>query len=62
MKKFQSELDEIEKEHILQVLEHYGWNVEVTAQALDIPLKDLYNKLNYYGLNYEMPKDLESDS
>ena len=49
-------LAKLDKEFILDALEEYEWNVEVTSEALDIPLSLLYDKLNDFGLSYEMPK------
>ena len=47
---------ELDKELILDALEEYEWNVEVTSEALNIPVKLLYDRLNDFGLFYEIPK------
>jgi len=42
-------LEEIEKNHILRVLEDCGWNQTRTAEMLDIDRVTLHNKLKKYG-------------
>lgn len=41
-------LAEVEKEHIMGALELFQGNKTKAAEALDISLKTLYNKLNSY--------------
>jgi len=43
-------LEEIEKFHILRVLDFYDWNREKSARDLGISLKTLYTKIRAYGL------------
>lgn len=43
-------LAEVEKAHLIKVLELYGNNKTHAAKALGITLKSVYNKLNAYGL------------
>ncbi len=43
-------LDEVVREHILRVLESFGWNMTRTAKTLKIDRVTLYNKLRKYGL------------
>jgi DNA-binding NtrC family response regulator len=43
-------LEEIEKRHILQILEKYNWNISGTAKALKVDRVTLYNKIRKYGL------------
>ncbi len=43
-------LDELEKAHILQILNKYGWNISRTAKALKVDRVTLYNKITKYGL------------
>lgn len=44
-------LGEIEKEHILFMLEHEDWNISKAAKALEIGRNTLYRKLEAYGLD-----------
>jgi DNA-binding NtrC family response regulator len=46
-------LDELEKLHILQILNKYGWNISRTAKALKVDRVTLYNKISKYGLKSE---------
>ncbi len=43
-------LKELEKSHILSVLESNQWNVTRTARELEIDRQTLYNKIQKYGL------------
>lgn len=43
-------LDEVEKAHIIYALEVMKGNKSLTAKALGITLKTLYNKLHQYNL------------
>jgi len=43
-------LDEVEKNHIISVLQKYGGNKLLTAQRLGIATTTLYRKLRQYGL------------
>jgi DNA-binding NtrC family response regulator len=43
-------LDELEKLHILQILNKYKWNISRTAKALMVDRVTLYNKISKYGL------------
>ena len=43
-------LDELEKLHILQILNKYNWNISRTAKALKVDRVTLYNKISKYGL------------
>ncbi|MEO0129553.1 MAG: helix-turn-helix domain-containing protein [candidate division WOR-3 bacterium] len=43
----------MEKEHILNVLRIYNWNIKKTAQVLGINRVTLYNKMEKYGLKKE---------
>jgi DNA-binding NtrC family response regulator len=42
-------LEEMEKAHILRVLESCGWNQTRTAETLDIDRVTLHHKLKKYG-------------
>jgi DNA-binding NtrC family response regulator len=42
-------LDELEKTHILQILNKYNWNISRTAKALKVDRVTLYNKISKYG-------------
>jgi len=44
-------LGEIEKEHILFMLEHEDWNISKASKALEIGRNTLYRKLEGYGLD-----------
>jgi DNA-binding NtrC family response regulator len=43
-------LDDIEKSHILQILNKYNWNISRSAKALKVDRVTLYNKISRYGL------------
>ncbi len=43
-------LDEVEKNHILQILNQYEWNITRTAKALQVDRVTLYNKIKKYKL------------
>jgi DNA-binding NtrC family response regulator len=43
-------LDDIEKSHILRILNKYDWNISRAAKALKIDRVTLYNKISKYGL------------
>jgi DNA-binding NtrC family response regulator len=43
-------LDDIEKSHILQILNKYSWNISRSAKALKVDRVTLYNKISKYGL------------
>jgi DNA-binding NtrC family response regulator len=44
-------LDDLEKNHISQILAKYNWNITVAAKALKIDRVTLYNKIKKYGLS-----------
>jgi DNA-binding NtrC family response regulator len=43
-------LDDLEKNHISQILEKYTWNISATAKALKVDRVTLYNKIKKYEL------------
>lgn len=43
-------LDELEKNHIHQILDKYDWNISKTAKALNVDRATLYNKIKKFGL------------
>ncbi len=43
-------VNEIEKDHILQILEENRWNIARSARLLEIDRSTLYNKIKGYGL------------
>lgn len=43
-------LDDLEKNHISQILDKYNWNITVSAKALKVDRVTLYNKIKKYGL------------
>jgi DNA-binding NtrC family response regulator len=43
-------LGDIEKIHVLQILNKYDWNISATAKALQIDRVTLYNKIKKYNL------------
>jgi two-component system response regulator HydG len=49
-------LDELEKNHILQMLSYQHGNKTKTAKVLGITIKTLYNKLHRYGLLQSAPE------
>ncbi len=44
-------LDELEKNHIKNILNKYSWNISASAKALKVDRVTLYNKINKYDLN-----------
>ena len=44
-------LDEMEKNHIRNILDKYNWNISAAAKALKVDRVTLYNKINKYNLN-----------
>jgi DNA-binding NtrC family response regulator len=47
-------LDDVERAHILRVLESYDWNQTRTAKILEIDRVTLYNKIKKYGFRKGM--------
>jgi DNA-binding NtrC family response regulator len=43
-------LEDLEKTHILQILNKYNWNISRAAKALKVDRVTLYNKISKYGL------------
>jgi DNA-binding NtrC family response regulator len=43
-------LDDLEKNHIFQILTKYSWNISVSAKALKVDRVTLYNKIRKYDL------------
>ena len=43
-------LDELERLHIMQILNKYNWNITRAAKALKVDRVTLYNKISKYGL------------
>ena len=43
-------LDELEKKHILKILEKYSWNISRSSKALKVDRATLYNKIRKYEL------------
>jgi transcriptional regulator with PAS, ATPase and Fis domain len=43
-------LEDLEKEHILKILNKYSWNISRAAKALNIDRVTLYNKISKFGL------------
>jgi DNA-binding NtrC family response regulator len=43
-------LDDLEKNHIFQILSKYNWNISVSAKALKVDRVTLYNKIKKYDL------------
>ena len=43
-------LDDIEKNHVAQILSKYNWNISATAKALKVDRVTLYNKIKKYNL------------
>ena len=43
-------LDDIEKNHVAQILNKYNWNISATAKALKVDRVTLYNKIKKYNL------------
>ncbi len=45
-------LDDVEKGHINNILNKYGWNISRSAKALNVDRVTLYNKIRKYGLKH----------
>jgi len=45
-------LDDLEKSHILQILNKYNWNISRAAKALQVDRVTLYNKISKYSLKH----------
>lgn len=43
-------LEDLEKNHILQILNKYNWNISRSAKALQVDRVTLYNKISKYSL------------
>jgi len=43
----------VEREHILKILKENHWNIQRSAEVLDIDRVTLYNKIKKYGLKEE---------
>jgi DNA-binding NtrC family response regulator len=46
-------LNELEKNHIRQILEKYTWNISASAKALKVDRVTLYNKIKKYNIKPE---------
>jgi DNA-binding NtrC family response regulator len=46
-------LDELEKKHILKILEKYKWNISRASKALNVDRATLYNKIRKYELKQQ---------
>jgi DNA-binding NtrC family response regulator len=46
-------LDDLEKNHIVQILNKYNWNITRSAKALKVDRVTLYNKIKKYDLKPE---------
>jgi len=44
-------LDDLEKNHIQNILTKYNWNISAAAKALKVDRVTLYNKIKKYGLS-----------
>jgi transcriptional regulator with PAS, ATPase and Fis domain len=44
-------LDDLEKNHISQILSKYKWNISAAAKALQVDRATLYNKIKKYNLS-----------
>jgi DNA-binding NtrC family response regulator len=54
-------LEDLEKAHILQVLEAVGWHKKRAAEILEINPSTLYRKLLRYGVGQEGDEEYEHD-
>jgi DNA-binding NtrC family response regulator len=43
-------LDDLERNHISQILQKYNWNISRSAKALNVDRVTLYNKIRKYDL------------
>jgi DNA-binding NtrC family response regulator len=46
-------LDELERKHILKILEKYKWNISRASKALNVDRATLYNKIKKYELKQQ---------
>ena len=46
-------LEDLEKKHIVKILEKYSWNISRSAKALNVDRATLYNKIKKYELKQE---------
>ena len=46
-------LDDLEKRHLLMILNKYGWNISRSAKALKIDRSTLYHKMKRFDLKQE---------
>jgi len=46
-------LEELERKHIVKILEKYSWNISRSAKALNVDRATLYNKIKKYELKQE---------
>ena len=44
-------LDDLEKNHISNILNKYNWNISAAAKALKVDRVTLYNKIKKYDLS-----------
>ncbi|MGM0381719.1 MAG: helix-turn-helix domain-containing protein, partial [bacterium] len=49
-------LEEVEKEHILRVLQDQGWNISAATRVLGLNRSTIYNKIEKYGLDEYRPE------
>ncbi len=49
-------LEEVEKEHILRVLEEEDWNISAATRVLGLNRSTIYNKIEKYELDEERPE------
>jgi DNA-binding NtrC family response regulator len=47
----------LEKQHILKILDENSWNIQKSAEILDIDRVTLYNKIKKYGLKEQRGKE-----
>jgi two-component system nitrogen regulation response regulator NtrX len=55
-KTYKQTKEQFEKSYLLRMLKTSGWNIQKTAEAIDMPRSLLYRKMEKYGIRPESQK------